>query len=395
MPTKMRKPVPWPPRELEWGKGSWIWEPKRTVALGIKFSLGGKRVKAWGHSVPEAIAERDRMIDTAKREALEKADRQARLANGERTVAELLAEWVVSAKKGRAPQTCQTYERTIAKVARTDLPAVVVSRAVRGDIRRCLESIVDNQDQGQSSMEQIRHHLGMAFDHGMDDGYCATNPVRGIKLPGNVRKKGRAQWLKHDQFPAMRRYLLERNDMIHTALLTGLLTGLRPGEVLGLCWDAVDLKEGTAAVIRQIQRSEGNRVRTLVPALKTEQSVRVVQLPTDLVLALKAEQQRRRERQLRAGQQWKPNNLVFTSLTGGIVRFEYLNERCRSACERLGIPPLSPNKLRHSNATALLAAGLTVPDLAMHMGHKDNRMVMTTYGHSDKDVVPTAELLGG
>jgi len=39
--------------------------------------------------------------------------------------------------------------------------------------------------------------------------------------------------------------------------LLAVFTGMRQGEILGLCWDAVDLKQGTIKVKRQLQLIKG------------------------------------------------------------------------------------------------------------------------------------------
>jgi len=51
-----------------------------------------------------------------------------------------------------------------------------------------------------------------------------------------------------------------------------------------------------------------------------------------------------------------------------------------AACERLGIPPVSPNDLRRTTATWLRAAGVEPHLIAAVLGHRDARMVERVYG---------------
>lgn len=96
--------------------------------------------------------------------------------------------------------------------------------------------------------------------------------------------------------------------------------GLRLGEVLGLTWDDVDLEMKTLRVrqtLQRLPRREGEKHgRVEFGEPKSEKSRRVLTLPDFAVEVLKRHRLRQKEERLKAGGDWRAQNLVFTSTIG-------------------------------------------------------------------------------
>lgn len=384
---RMTKPNPWPPRNLGHGGGTWVWDPARSQGLGIKFFLGSRRVSVWGKSIPECIAKRD----ARRAEEAEAAKVRARLANGQGTVRQMMESWFAYHAGGKAPYTRELYERSMARVFAHGLGDRIAREVTRGDCKNLLLYAVDELDLGHSSVHQLRTHLHMAFVHGEDSGFVSSNPANRLPLPGHARRSEKPVWLDQEAFGTMRQHLLANRSTGNVAVLTALLTGLRSGELMGLCWDAVDLDAGTLEVRRAMQRSNGGRVLTLVDILKTKSSRRVVQLRPDLTAALlwlRSEQRRQRM----ALSSWRGGDHVFTREDGrpfGVGTLDWHN--CK-ACRAIGIEEVSPHKLRHTNLSVLLARGVPRAKVAAHAGHINTRMLLT-YEH-DVDAAMATDVLG-
>jgi integrase len=379
------KPDKWP--QLEYGGGSWEWDPYRGKPYVLRFRVNGKQATVRGNSTTECIQLRnDRRAEGAKH-----AELTARLAQGDATVSQMMEAWLDFHAGNKAPQTVDSYRRSIRLVGE-QMGERIAHTVTIGDVEDMYLHFVNALDHGQGSLIKIRSHLGMAYEYGMRRGMASVDPTAGSKFPGKTRGAEKPVWLDSAGFGAMRRYLAQNATTANVALLTGLLTGLRPGEVLGLCWDAIDWDAGTIHVKRGLQRSQNSRVYTVVDVLKTETSERVVEMPADLITALRHERAAQGERRL-AAREYRDSNEVFTRRDGKTLRFSTLHWHAFKASTALGLPPVSPNQLRHTNASELLDRGVMVADVSKHLGHKDMVMVMTTYGHSMKAQVPTAALL--
>ena len=115
-------------------------------------------------------------------------------------------------------------------------------------------------------------------------------------------------------------------------VLLAMMTSMRIGEILGLRWGRIDLRNGIIRVVESCYRGTFSTV-------KTRKSERQIPMSPILLVAL------RKWRELRPG---VPDNLVFATrrnkpLSDGTLlkRYVYL------ACDRLKIPRVSWHMFRH------------------------------------------------
>jgi len=383
----MPKPTPTKPRtwpSLAHGDGSWSWDGTRRQ-VELRYMLNNKRVKERGDTPAECLDKR--AIRRSEQE--QRTERVAGLVD-DITVTELARRWLGFVSSGKAPGTVTNYKWSRAIVIER-LGDRAASDVDIEDIERVLIDLIA-EGYSKSSLTRVRNHLGMMFKFGVHRRLVKSNPVASIEMPGGALAPRKIEWLDANEFVAMRG-CLQRNSTTHKRLLLAmLLTGIRPGEATGLCWDNVDFAKRVIHVRSAIQLSQDNRVRSLVWTLKTESSSRTVQMPADLVLALKSERKDQAQRKL-SSSTWAEPELVFTTETGEIIDNSNLGRACRSACLGASTKIVTPNGMRHTNASMLLHRGKSVAEVARHLGHDDLRMVTTTYGHAMVDVVSTAAIL--
>jgi integrase len=154
-------------------------------------------------------------------------------------------------------------------------------------------------------------------------------------------------------------------------LATGVFTGLRQGELLGLTWADCDLDAGLLRVRKQLDR-HGNRVEP-----KTAQAVREVGLMPALVRMLHAH----REAALARGLT-KPSDFVFASETGTPMHYRNCTRRGLDvAVEAAGPDGLRFHDLRHTFASLLIAQGSNVVFVSRQLGHSSPQVTLTVYAH--------------
>lgn len=95
-----------------------------------------------------------------------------------------------------------------------------------------------------------------------------------------------------------------------------------------------------------------------------------------------------------------PGDLVFTGVQGGPLRSRVFQEAAlTAAAERIGVPGLTPHKLRHTAASLAIASGANVKVVQQMLGHKSATMTLDLYGHlfADQldDVADALELARG
>ena len=171
--------------------------------------------------------------------------------------------------------------------------------------------------------------------------------------------------------------------------LIALLLGLRQGEVLGLWWDDIDLTTGVVTVQARAHRAKGGgMVRRPV---KSDDSIRDIALPEQLVTALREHRKVQLVERLAAGPNWGGGGWVFTGTTGLPIRPEHDLADWYAMCEAAGVRRVRQHSgTRHTVATLLLEAGIN-PRIVMELfGHSQVSVTLNTYSHVRANIVRSA-----
>ena len=105
-------------------------------------------------------------------------------------------------------------------------------------------------------------------------------------------------------------------------------------------------------------------------------------LPPSAVKALRAHRIAQMKQSLALGLGKLPDDaLVFGQLDGAPMSPDNLSRDWRRTCRRLGLPLVSFHALRHTHASALIAAGLDVVTISRRLGHTNPTVTLNTYAH--------------
>jgi len=201
-------------------------------------------------------------------------------------------------------------------------------------------------------------------------GYAGASPVRALERSERPRDEPKAMVILT---PEQTSAIVAASDPLYRPLLAFLVgTGVRIGEALGLTWADVNVAERTARIAMQVNR-EGRRV-----SLKTSNGRRTLELHGPLV-ALLAEHKL-------AAEDKRPGVLVFASGSGSAFSDRNVATRgLKVACQRTGVPVISPHALRHAHASALLADGWDLAAVSRRLGHGSVAITASTYAHLIED----------
>lgn len=300
------------------------------------------------------------------------ADVKARMGRGERvspqprlTFAQAAERYLESATATLRPRTVEGYGAQL----RTHLLPRWSGRRLDSltvdDVARLIEEM---RREGKRAWT-IRGALvvaGRVFEHARRRlGHAGENPVRSLERserPASDQRERRI--LDHSELSR----LLDAADERHRpAFAFAAGTGARLGEVLALRYADLDLSEGTVTFARQLDRT-GALVEP-----KTRRSRRTVELPTALVNEL-------RERRLREGA--SADTFLFRNGVGRPFDRRNLTRELAGAAKRAGIEPApSFHDLRHSHASAWIAAGGDLVELSARLGHSNPAITASVYSH--------------
>ena len=153
---------------------------------------------------------------------------------------------------------------------------------------------------------------------------------------------------------------------------------MRRGELLGLCWQDVDLMRGVLHIHQNLVEI-GSKLRFQEP--KTKNGRRAVALSPACVTALREHRTGQREQRLWLGSPWRDFDLVFTTSDSGPIAPRNLIRRFKALTRQAELPPIPFHALRHTHATLLLHQGHHPKKVSDRLGHASIAITLDTYSH--------------
>ena len=250
--------------------------------------------------------------------------------------------------------------RQLATITRTDVQAFVASLTAKG--------------LAPTTVQGIHVRLVSFFEAAVYDGKIVRSPAVKIRLPKTI-KTAASQVVALDLDDVRR--IAEAAPPHLTALVWLIATaGLRPGEAAGLTVERVNFLQKTIDVDRQLL-TPPKGLPHLGPT-KTTASVRTVPINDLLLAELNRHMQDHRPVEIELGAR-----LIFTNSEGRPLRRGLLGGTWRTIRHDLELPDEARgwHSLRHTYASALIHAGLSVKTVQARLGHASAMETLEVYSH--------------
>ena len=175
---------------------------------------------------------------------------------------------------------------------------------------------------------KLRQILIAAFKQAVKEGY----------IPRNVAEDTETVPLPHKDAPVFtpenqRKFLAKtRHHRFYTAYALLFFLGCRRSEVLGLSWDAIDMRRNTLQ-IRQVLVMEGN-TPVVRQSTKTKSSLRTIPFPSEIKAMLHDWKARQKEESKTPGYH-NEYNLVFCNKDGSPHNPSYFSRNFKNTIKRL------------------------------------------------------------
>ena len=307
-----------------------------------------------------------RMAEARLRELLADAQRGTLAAQHKTgaTFGDACAEWLryTEHDRGRAPSTVSDYRSA---VSHSLLPAFGSERPLEEMTAARIDAYrAQMVGEGKLSNRTINKQLVMLngiFRRAQRVWGLPTNPAAMVERQP-VHRTGDFNVLTPGEVEALARAAASEQDA--ALFVTAAFSGLRMGELRGLCWGDVDFAKRLIHVPRgftrwQLGHTKSHKVRS-VPMI--DQVMRVLDGPS------------RREYFTADG------DLVFANEVGGYIDDGRLRRRFKKALVSAGLKQLRFHDLRHTFGTiAVQASPLT--DVKAFMGHADIQTTMIYVHH--------------
>lgn len=214
--------------------------------------------------------------------------------------------------------------------------------------------------------------LSAALQRLVNEEVIPRNVAKGIPLPKDQAVR-EMRFLTPDEYARLHAQIPTDYKMFINVLY-GL--GLRFGETTALTVADVDLNVAQPVVRVNKAWKMGENGVPYIGSPKTRRARRTVTIPAPLIPELRA---------ALAGK--AADELVFTARQGGpITSGPFHAHVWQPACDAAGLSPRPRvHDLRHSHASALIAAGVPLPVVQRRMGHESIQTTVDVYGHLAPD----------
>lgn len=171
-----------------------------------------------------------------------------------------------------------------------------------------------------------------------------------------------------------------RTSPIFAEIVLLISTGMRRGELAGLQWGDVDLDAHRLRIERSIEKTKAQGLRIKSP--KTSHGRRTVALPAAAASVLREHRRAQLEQRVALGLgKLPPQAFVFGTLEGELRDPDKLTWDWRRLTIAKKLPRVSLHTLRHSHASALIAAGTDPVTVSRRLGHGSPAVTMSVYAH--------------
>ena len=273
-------------------------------------------------------------------------------------------EWISVYKDGAVREvTLNKYRLALSWVERL-VPDLKLSELDRVAYQGLLNQYAKTHER-QTTMD-FHHQLKGAILDAVDEGLVPRDPTRKAIIKGKTPRPKKSRYL--NQFELHK--LLASLELGQTIgwewfVLRVAKTGLRFSEALAVTPSDFDFTRQTLSVSKTWDYKNGGG---FVPT-KNRSSVRKVQIDWQLIVQFSV---------LIKG---LPENEPLFVTPGRAIYNSTANDVLARLCKRAGVPVISIHGLRHTHASLLLFAGVSIASVAKRLGHASMNTTEKTYLH--------------
>ena len=352
------------------GKTYTWWEARYTAGYDpgtgkqIQRSVSGKTQKEVAKKLKEATA------------AL---DAGTYVAPSKMTVGEWLDIWTAEYLGGVKPSTLYSYKAVVRNHLKPQLGAIRLEALSPHMVQTFYNNL--SPTHSPKTVKNIHGIFHKALQKAVLNGYIRFNPANDCELPKQVRQE--LQPLDEDQIKTFLKAI--KGNPYEDLYITTLFTGMREGEICGLMWDCVDLKNGILTINKQLQyvRSSSGQYR-MVPTKNSKG--RSITLPPFVIAVLRRVKKQQLENRLRYGECWENSGFVFTDELGRHMKPQNVYREFKRIVTAMGTPATRFHDLRHSYAVAAIRSGDDIKTVQENLGHATAAFTLDIYGHVTKQM---------
>jgi len=276
---------------------------------------------------------------------------------------EYFAEWMELYKHGAIRSvTYQKYLMTLKRLSEF-APNLKICELDKRNYQILLNNYAETHEK-QTTLD-FHHHLKSAILDAIDEGLLTSDPTRKIIVKGKEPAAKKLKFLSQYELQSLLKNLILTNEPNWDwFILLVAKTGLRFSEALALTPNDFDFESKKIKITKtwNYKNAEGGFGET-----KNLSSKRTISIDSQLNLQFFN----------------LVNNLVAVDpiFIKGRVFNSTVNNRLKTLCQKADVPVISLHSLRHTHASLLIFADVSIASIAKRLGHSSVTTTQETYLH--------------
>lgn len=282
--------------------------------------------------------------------------------NEETLFTDYYKQWIDVYKKGAIREATMSKYRMSQKWVEKLIPDLKVSEMTRNVYQQLLNDYAKEHER-QTTLD-FHHQVKGAVLDAVDEGLIERDPTRKAIIKGKAPKSKKIKYLNQFELHTLLKDL-ELKDEINWDwfILLVAKTGMRFSEALAITPEDFDFAHQTLSVSKTWDyKGDGGFLPT-----KNKSSVRKIQIDWQIVVQF--------SELVKTMPKDEPifiNKKTYNST---------VNDALARHCKNVDIPVISIHGLRHTHASLLLFAGVSIASVARRLGHASMTTTQKTYLH--------------
>lgn len=299
------------------------------------------------------------------------------------TVEEYLDYWMETyVKQNCSPNTYKRYKFSINDI-KNYIGKLKLTKLNPLIIEKFYKDILDEKEISVNTLVKTHRTFHLALHHAVQWQLLSTNYCDYVNKPKQIKKEI-CFWEANKVKSNLAKM---KGHRLYNITFLGVHTGMRVGELCGLRWENVDLKNGTIRVEEQLQRIDG---KLKLVKLKTTKSKRTITLYPSTIELLK-ELQNTTTKVVNLEDYKKETkdkkDFVLHWEDGRPFDPHYVSQKFKDALDYCGIEDkITFHGTRHTHATMLLKAGTNLKIISERLGHSSVSFTQDIYVHVDNEM---------
>lgn len=280
---------------------------------------------------------------------------------------EYYKNWIQMYKEGAVRKvTLQKYYLALNWVKKL-VPSLKLQNIDRNEYQKLLNSFSLTHEK-QTTMD-FHHQIKASLIDAVDEGLIEKDPTRKIIIKGKPPKTKKTKYLDQYQLHALLQKLsLDNEPNIDWLILLIAKTGMRFSEAVAITPNDFDFVHQTLSINKTWDYKD---TKAFQPT-KNKSSIRKIQVDW-----MVASQFSNLVKNIDKNQCIFIKNRIYNST---------VNDRLAKKCKEANIPIITVHGLRHTHASILLFAGVSIASVAKRLGHSTMTTTQKVYLHIIKEL---------